>query len=233
MALDLAKKQEIVRLTLEKRKVPTGIIMAVKVMIDVSESTRRMFNNGMMQELVDRLIPVGMRFDDNQSLEAYAFSDKVQRVDDIKPADFGSYVNKVFLPQIKDKVLWGGTLYSVAWKQLADDMVPEEAGFFKKLFGGKKPESQPPAFTMFVTDGDTNYDEVAAENEIIRLGAMNCYLMLVGVGRRSFAFLEKMAAEYDHVGFVSFPKLDETTDEDMYAALLNDDLCSWIKKTAQ
>lgn len=230
MALDLAKKQEIVRLTLEKRKVPTGIIMAVKLMLDVSQSTQDMFYRGVMQELVDRLIPVGMRFDDNQSLEAYAFSDKVQQVKDIKPEHFGSYVNSVFIPQIKSNVLWGGTKYSVALNALAEDIKPQEVGFLKKLFGGKKVEGQPPAFVMFVTDGDTQYDEAEAENELIRLGALNCYVMLVGVGRLRFNFLERMAQKYDHVGFVSFPNLDKTTDEEMYNALLSEELCNWIKK---
>lgn len=231
MALDLAKKQEIVRLTLEKRKVPTNIIMAVKVMIDVSGSTTRMFNNGEMQELVDRLIPVGMRFDDNQSMEAYAFSDNVQRVNDIKPADFGSYVNKVFLSQIKKSILWGGTKYSIALKQLVNDIAPEETtGFFKNLFGSKKAVANPPpAFTMFITDGDTQFDHEEAEKQLIRLSEMNCYAMMVGIGRTRFDFLERMADRYSHVGFVSFPNLGKTTDEDMYNALLSDELCNWIK----
>lgn len=226
MALNLEKKQEIVRLTLEKRQVPTGIVMAVKLMLDVSGSMQGMFSNGAVQELVDRLIPVAMRFDDNQSLEAYAYSDDVKQVEDIKPADFGGYIPN-FLKQAK-KVLWGGTRYSVALRQLTDDIQPKKAGFLKSMFG-KKQEVQPPSFVMFVTDGDTQGDQPETDNILADLEDKNCYVMLVGIGRDRFGFLERMAQNYAHVGLVTFPRLESTSDEEMYNALLSEELCAWIK----
>lgn len=228
MGLSLEKKQEIFRLTLEKRSVPTGIIMAVKVMIDVSQSMQAMFASGTVQEVVDRLIPVAMRFDDNQSLEAYAFSSKVQQVKDIKPEHFGDYVRTVFLPSVKNSVLWGGTSYSVAWNQLSQDITPSKPGFLKGLFG-KKQEVQPPSFVLFATDGDTQGDEYESEQQLIDLASKNCYVLLVGIGRLRFSFLERMADKYDHVGFVSFPDIATISDEAMYEKLLSEEVCAWIK----
>lgn len=234
MALSLEKKQEIVRLSLEKRNVPTGIVMAVKLVLDVSGSIQGLFSNGTMQELVDRLIPVGMRFDDNGSLEAYAFGSKIQSVDDIKASDFGSYVSKKFLKQVKRDVLWSGTEYGIALEQVKEDWeevnAPKKGGFFKGLFGKPDtPVKQAPAFLMFVTDGEDQGSSVEAEAHIRELGEMNMYIQLIGVGNSSFGFLKKMADKYDHVGFVTFQNLAATSDEDMYAALLSDELCTWIK----
>ena len=229
MALALEKKQELVRLQLEKRQVPTGIIMAVKMMLDVSGSTSGLYRDGTVQELVDRLIPVAMRFDDNQSLEAYAFGTHVQQVADVNPADFANYIGK-FLNQVKGHVLWSGTKYGTALAQLASDITPSNkaTGFLKGLFG-KKQEVQPPSFTMFITDGDTQGDEQEAEVQLAKIGLLNGFVMLVGVGGLDFDFLRRMDAKFKHVGFVTFPDLNKVTDEDMYAQLLNEKLCAWIK----
>jgi hypothetical protein len=243
MALSLEKKQEIVRLSLEKRNVPTDIVMAVKLVLDVSGSIKWLFDNGTMQELVDRLIPVGMRFDDNGALEAYAFGSNVESVEDIVAKDFGSYVNKKFLKQVSRGNLWSGTEYGIALEKVKEDWEEVIAGptasqtgligSFKSLFGKKpapveKPK-QAPAFLMFITDGDDQGSAVEAEAHIRDLGAMNMYIQLIGVGNSKFAFLRKMADKYDHVGFVTFPDLANISDEFMYGTLLNDELCDWIK----
>jgi hypothetical protein len=242
MALSLEKKQEIVRLSLEKRNVPTDVVMAVKLVLDVSQSIQWMFDNGTIQELVDRLIPVGMRFDDNGSLEAYAFGSSVQSVSDITAADFGSYVNKKFLKQVSRNVLWSGTEYGIALEKIQEDWEEVLAGkpasqgglmgSLKGLFGKKKEvvqEKQAPAFLMFVTDGEDQGSAVEAEAHIRTLGEQNMYIEFVGVGNASFRFLKAMAGKYDHVGFVSFPDLANTSDQALYEALLSDELCTWIK----
>lgn len=233
MALSLEKKQEIVRLSLEKRNVP-NIVMAVKLVLDVSGSIQGLFDNGTMQELVDRLIPVGMRFDDNGSLEAYAFGSNIQSVVDIKPDDFGSYVSKKFLKQVARSILWSGTEYGIALEHVKEDWAevnaPKKGGFFKGLFGKPDtPVKQAPAFLMFVTDGEDQGSPSEAEAHIRELGEMNMYIQLIGVGNSNFGFLRQMANKYDHVGFVTFPDLADISDEFMYGALLNDELCDWIK----
>lgn len=227
MALNLEKKQELVRLCLEKRKVPTDIRLSVKLVLDVSGSIKWLFDNGTIQELVDRLIPVAMRFDDNQSIEAYAFGTNVAKVNDIQVSDFGSYVNRKFLSEVPSRTLWSGTKYSVALDKVLGDSAIAKVRLFGSLFGKKKAEQ--PGYVMFVTDGETQGDEYETEELLRRYQAANVYVQLIGIGNANFSFLERMADKFSNVGFVTFPRLEVTDDEAMYSELLGQELCEWVK----
>lgn len=228
MALSLEKKSELVRLNLAKRQVPTDIKIAVKAVIDVSGSMRHFFDDGTMQELFDRLIPVGMRFDDNQSLEAFAFSDTVKKVSDIRVADFGSYVSK-FLSEARRGPLWGGTKYSQALEAVLEDLNPKKT--WGQMFGLGKPQAIKPSYIKFITDGDTMGDQDATERLLEKLGNFKCYVQLIGIGHgSSFGDLQMWAKEFDHVGFVTFPDLENTSDQQMYEQLLSVEFCNWIKQ---
>jgi hypothetical protein len=224
MGLSLEKKSELVRLNLEKRKVPAGIKLAVKTVIDVSGSIKPYFDNGTMQELVDRLIPVGMRFDDDGAIESYAFGSRVQKLRDITTRDFGNYIKDSFKQEVRDDVLWTGTSYSNALS-LVDKNLGGGGGFLG--FGAKKLK---PSYMMFITDGDTQGDERETDHLLAKMADKKVYIQMIGVGRGSnFTFLNNMADKYGHVGFVTFPALERTTDEAMYEALLGEELCGWIK----
>lgn len=245
MGLSLEKKQEIVGLRLAKLQVPTNIIMAVKLATDISGSIQSLFSNGTIQETIDRVLPVAMRFDDNQSLESYAFSDKASRLSDIKPEMFGKYVKEIFLPEArKSGNLWSGTDYSEALSLIRADAVPSTTdvvkskvgGFFGGLFGKTEEKTvvtsgkcNPPAYLMFLTDGDTS-NEHLAEQHLVKMAAESIYVQFIGVGRGStFNFLQRMADKYDHVGLVTFPDLSNTSDQAMYDTLLTEELATWIK----
>jgi hypothetical protein len=232
VALSLDKKKELVGLQLAKRNVPTDLIMRVKSIMDVTGSFEWAFNDGTIQELYNRLIPVAMRFDDNQSLESYWFSNAAGVAPEIKPEDFDNYVGK-FLASVPDKNLWNGTYYAKALEALWDDINGKET-VSKGFFGLFKKEQQkslyPPTYVMFVTDGDA-YDETEADKLLAKFADKKTYIQLIGVGRgSSFNYLKRMADKYGHVGFVTFPDLEKTSDQKLYEAMLNDELCDWIKQ---
>ena len=229
MALSLEKKTELVRIQLEKNNIPTDLVMQVKMIMDVSYSFKWAFLDGTINELVNRLIPLGMRFDDNGSLECYAFGSRATKVSDITVKDFDSYIDKKFLKDARD-VLWGGTEYATALRLLMEDIKPSAPkSFLGKLFSSKKVEqnSDVPNFVMFITDGDSN-DESETERLLAQLADTKTYVQLIGVGR-GFSFLKRMADKFDHVGFVNFTDISNTGDEEMYKQLLGAELCTWIK----
>jgi hypothetical protein len=132
------------------------------------------------------------------------------------------YIQK-FLSDVRS-IYGGGTSYASALKLIRDDIKPSSGflGFGKKKAAG-------PTYLKFITDGDTG-DEAETEKLLKELGDNNVYIQLIGIGRgSSFSFLRRMADKYDFVGFVTFPNLEQTTDEQMYEALLGDEFCEWIK----
>jgi len=223
MGISLEKKVELVNEVLARRHVPTNIKLQVKSAIDISGSMCGMFNDGTVQELTDRLLAVAVRFDDNQSIESYAFGSGAVQLGDIKPTMFGNYVDNYFLPEAeKSRYLWSGTDYASALKLIMKDGGGK--GFFG--FGAKKPE---PTYVMFITDGDTE-NERESEKLLAEFEKQNTYVQLIGIGRGSrFGFLKEMADKYDHVGFVTFPNLEQVSDEEMYDQLLTDELATWIR----
>lgn len=245
MGLSLEKKQELVGLRLEKLDLPTNICLAVKCAMDVSGSMHGLFKNGTVQETFDRLIPIGMRFDDNGSLESYGFASGAFRAPDITEAEFGLYVSPMFLPAAeKSGNLWGGTRIAEVLKLVREEAAPSGKTVTEKKTGGflglfKKTErteiihhgrSVPPAYLMLGTDGDTG-DEGEVDRQLAAMEQESIYVQFFGIGTDTkFAFLKRMADKYDHVGFEHFPDLTNTSDQAMYDRLLTPELVAWIKK---
>lgn len=219
MGISLEKKVAIIEAVARARNIP-DTKLAVKAAIDISGSMSDEFGDGTVQEAVDRFLAVGVKFDDNQSIEMYAFGSGSVRLDDVTPAQFGNYVKSTFLPQAKASgYLWSGTDYSKCLALVAKDTKPAMFGFGKK---------QAPSYLMFMTDGQTN-DKAAAEKQIEKLGQQNVYVQLIGLGRDDFSWLQLMGDRYDHVGFVTIPNLSSMTDEQLYDKLLTDELADWIR----
>lgn len=234
MSISLDKKVSLVKAITTRRKIPDGAVMQVKSCIDISGSMRGMFDRGVVQELVDRLLAVAVRFDDNQSIESYAFGSGAVMLEDIKPEHFGSYVTKKFLPQAGNSGhLWSGTNYAKALQLILNDGKADapapSGGFLSGLFGKKKEVAasvSAPTYLMFITDGDTS-DESASEKMLAALGEQNTYVQLIGIGP-GLNWLQKMGDKYDHVGFVTLPNLSTMTDEQLYEELLTEELATWI-----
>lgn len=239
---DLQKRQETVRFVLEKRNLKTAPVMRVGAAFDVSGSAKWMYLNGIMQATVDRLVPVAMKFDDNGEMDAWAFDDEFSQLPSIGKMDYEDYIQRAVMGD-NNLRKWNNTKYGGVWKAMIDFYFPGAApaastgGFFSGLFG-KKPAPAPaptadgndmPAMVMFITDGangDRDYAEQilrAAQNQAV-------YFQMIGVGDpKDFGFIKRMADELPNVGFVHLSSLD-ITDEELYDALLTDELVAFIKR---
>ncbi len=240
---------------LEKRAAAVGIILAkrgitkvpptrVGVALDVSGSAEGFYTSGIMQETIDRLLAVALKFDDNGELDAWLFHHGVMTVPTITEADEGSYVKKQVLTR---KDLWGATNYAPALSAVmshyfggstAGVLAEKASGFLGGLFGKKAAAPAPapaagkadPAMLLFITDGANN-DE-AETRRVLQEAAKNSpvYFNMVGIGPASnFRFIERMADELPNVGFVNLNDLS-ITDEQLYEAVVNAEFCEWIKK---
>ena len=83
---------------------------------------------------------------------------------------------------------------------------------------------------MLITDG-ANSDRDATERFLRSAANLPVYWQMIGVGPdiREFSFIEEMADLLPNVGFVSLSSLD-ISDDELYDALLSQELCDWVKK---
>ncbi len=231
--IDLKKKTRIV---LEKRALPQPPRCRVGLCIDISGSMHNEYQDGLVQETVDRLLAIAGTFDDNGEMEVWTFNQKYSTPPVAKAADFGNYVKKAILdnPNVNK---WGGTNYAPVMNAVLDtyfrgERVVTSSGFlgmFKKTEQRAARDTHIPALCLFITDGD-NSDEAEAERILREARQYPVYWQLVGIGTDTdFHFIKKMADDLPNAGFCHFPNL-KISDEAIYEALLTIELCDWLRK---
>ncbi len=231
MAINLEKRAEAVGIVLAKRNVVKAPTVRVGAALDISGSTKQMYNKGVIQETVDRLLAIAMKFDDNGQIDMWSFTDGFDRLQTATARDYGNYVTRHILGNV-EVTKWGATSYAPVIK----DMVRHYFGLaplalLGKLFGTKSAGSNAPqaAMILFITDG-ANSDHDAAAEILRECGNKKVYFQMVGVGpENEFGFIKQMARELPNVGFVNFSSL-EVSDDVIYGALISEEFCSWVRK---
>ena len=244
---DLQKRQEAVKFILEKRDIKQAPVMRVGAALDVSGSAQHLYNRGVMQHTIDRLVPVAMRFDDNGEMDVWSFDSGFNQLATVSKMDYEDFIVREVLNR-SDISKWGGTNYSGVMNDMASfyfgggkaaKAAAAVGGLMGKLGGlfGSRPApaaapaavSNVPAMALLVTDG-ANQDRAASAKVLRDARSLPIYWQLIGVGDpREFAFLQEMADELPNVGFVHLTNLN-LTDEQLYEALLSDELCTWVKR---
>lgn len=239
MSINLTKRAEKVGIILAKRGLTTVPPVRVGCALDVSGSAQGFYTSNVMQETIDRLLAVALKFDDNGELDAWLFHDDIlPQLPTITEADEGTYVKKVIM---KQSGLWGGTNYAPVLQEVmefyfgANQPAPKAKFSIGGLF---KPKPAPvaasttvtPAMLLFITDG-ANGDRAATE-AVLRAAEKNSpvYFNMVGIGNPSyFRFIEEMADKLGNVGFTNLNDLS-ISDDDLYEKIVNQEFVDWVKR---
>lgn len=180
----------------------------VAIAMDYSGSMSAMFECGDVQEVVTRLLPIALKFDDNGELESWLFSNGFER---LEPATINNYQNYVRNVMLKARMEMGGTNYTPVLK----DMV--------RYYKNKHP-SEIPAFIIFITDGD-NWDTYETDQIVRELSNYNIFVQFVGIGYDcSFNYLRKLdnlsGRTHDNTGFIAVEDMNEMNDQQLYTEML-------------
>lgn len=232
MSINLAKRAETVGIVLAKRNIPKPPAVKVGAALDITGSAKPLYENGVIQETVDRMLAIALKFDDNGEIDIWTFADSVSRLDTATADDYGNFVDQKILrnPRISK---WGMTYYAPVIEDILDFYYGgSDVGFFGKLFGKKSVTPQvnnAPAMAIFITDG-ANYDKDAAKRALQLAQTKNIYFQMVGVGpENEFGFIKEMADMLPNVGFINLAKLD-MPDEEIFEQLISEEFSNWIKK---
>ncbi|QHJ85824.1 MAG: hypothetical protein [Caudoviricetes sp.] len=244
MQVSLAKRQETLQVSLNKKKINIGnTTFRVACALDISGSMNPLYNNGTMSDFVGKLLPFGMVFDDNQEIDMFAFNHGTQELPAATADVYDDYVGKC----MRGVNISGGTAFAPIIEEITAEYFGEylttqtkeytKPGFLNKLFGKKATEtvriSVPntegvPAIVFFQTDGEsssTSEDMKAMQ----KASQYPIYWVMVGVGSTRFPQLEYMKNTFDSVSLITVDSLS-LSDEDLYDKLLSDGLDSFIKK---
>lgn len=219
----ISLKKNVVNLdkTLVSLSKSTGIDMTVHrakvaAVIDFSGSMRSLYYNGAVQRTLTRLVPLGLRFDDNGEIDVWIFNTRCKRLESLDLMNFENYVSEVIM---KSGERFGGTSYSPALTDIHNKYVKEEP-------------SKYPAFVLYITDGSP--DDRRVTNKLIQqLSEYNIFIQFIGLGvNDDFDYLKRLddlpGRKVDNTGFTEVADFDKLTDDELYNKLL-EQYIDWLK----
>lgn len=196
----------------------------VVVALDYSGSMSTLYSNGTVQQTLNRLVPLGLTFDDNGSIDFYLFETGYRKMDDLNINNYSDYVKEVIN---KSGYRMGGTNYAPVLNSIING---EKAGIFKKAEGAIVDDNQP-TFVLFITDG-ANGDERNTEKVLLDASRKNVFIQFIGIGSSRFTYLEKLDElpnrPIDNTGFSQLTNLGNTSDSELYNTVLGE-FIGWLK----
>ena len=196
----------------------------VVLALDFSGSMSSMYSSGKVQQLVERLLPIGMAFDDNQEIDFYLFHDSFEKLpENIKPNNIAGYIQK----KVLGKYDMGGTSYAPIIKEIVDEFSSSRTkSSFLGIGGGKEYTTMDmPVYVIFITDVD-NFDKKEAEEAIKEASKTGIFFQFVGIGGTKFPFLEKLdtmsGRNIDNANFFAVEDVTKMSDDDLYKLLLTE-----------
>lgn len=191
--------------------------------MDKSGSARPLFSQGTVQRVIERLLPVSLRLDDDGELDMYLFSSDskaYKRLDSITDRDFYDYVNRQILGRPENN-FWGGTHYAPIINEIVQH------------YGINKPSTDP-TLVIFITDG-ANSDRTDTVKALTNAAHYPIFWQFIGLNEDEdeFKFLQKLDDLKDRVidnaDFFQLNDIDEISDEDLYFRLMTE-FPGWINQ---
>lgn len=241
-SLDFNKQQ--LDLVFEKKAVRKDIVVRVGMAPDVSVSMSRLYAQGMMQKLVELLLPVAMRLDDNGTMEVNAFSDKSTKLPDITLDNHVAYLGENILPRSRWENLTGGTRYSLGVEAFIREWGDQNTfssvkGVLKSLFSRSKEntgsQEMLPGLILMQTDGDNNEDDNDRfHNMVGQLDRHGIFLVMIGTGHGGWVrSLVRTAERYPNVSALLIPDVEKANPNDVYESLTSDKFVKWLNSVGE
>lgn len=192
----------------------------VVVVMDYSGSMCSLYRNGSVQRTLNRLVPLGLRFDDNGELDVWLFHSRYKQLTGMTLNNYDHYVENVIN---KSGERFGCTSYAPVLNAIMDD-----------YFDGTYAQDNTPVFVIFITDG-ANDDKRNTDRAIRQSSELPMFTQFVGLGTNDrFEYLKKLdnltGRSVDNTGFIEVANFDRLTDDELYNSLL-EQYVAWLKTT--
>lgn len=104
--LNLEKRVETLSLSLSKKKV-ANVKAQVGVALDISGSMLHLYTSEVMQEYINRILPVALKFDDNGVIDTWIFNQRSTKIPSITSDNIDDYIYNNVISKVG-----GGTEYA-------------------------------------------------------------------------------------------------------------------------
>ena len=205
--VNLAKKASI---SLEKKQL-TGVRARVALVLDASGSMYNQYKGGYVQEVVDRVLPLAVNFDDDKEIECWAFGEKPQFLGAIGLGNYEGFI----------KSSHGG------WQRwdLGSRTNNEKRAIETICNYYSAQDSTIPVYVIFISDGGV-HDNRGIERCIKESVKLPIFWQFIGLGGYDYGILEKLdelkGRLIDNCNFFSLDHLHDITEEELYDLMLQE-----------
>jgi hypothetical protein len=209
------RKEKVNSICLTKAPI-SNLTARVVLALDYSGSMSDEYRSGLVQDTIERLFPIALKFDDDASMGVWMFENNFRKLPEMTLENYHDYVKKEIM-----RYGMGGTNYGGVINDICDTYI-------------KKEPSNIPTYVIFITDGDCS-DHRISEEAIKRAAKHNIFWQFVGLqdhrGYNRFDFLEKLddmpGRFLDNADFFEIKDLKNMSDETLYGKLLNE-FPNWV-----
>ncbi|WP_282173075.1 vWA domain-containing protein [Cytobacillus firmus] len=205
-------------IVLEKKKL-TNVTARVGLVLDISGSMRKLYKNGTVQRVVERILAVASQFDDDGALDVWVYDNEFSRLKPVTEHDFEGYVDQYILNN------------DLIHKFGRNDEPPVMEDVIKK-YTSEDP-SKDPAFIVFINDGGCKR---TIKKPVVSSSGKPLFWQFVGIGESNFEVLEKldeMDGRYiDNANFFHIKDVESISDNQLYDLLLNE-FPDWLKEARE
>ncbi|WP_436788831.1 VWA domain-containing protein [Yinghuangia sp. YIM S10712] len=165
--LDLTKKAAV---SLEKKGLGEHTAR-VALCLDISGSMNSLFQSGKVQALVERVLSLGLRFDDNGEVDVFLFGQHGHEAGTLNIRQYQGWTNQM----LQRYPLEGGTDYAAAMRLVREN-------YFKTSGPRHAPlADRVPVYVMFITDGMTSTEQQTRE-QVIHSSYEPIFWQFMGIG---------------------------------------------------
>ncbi len=200
------------KVELEKRNL-LDVTARVALVMDISGSMTDSYENGTVQEIVNKILPVAVQFDDDGELDFWYFGDRCERRPSVNMKNYEQAVPR-------------------SWQKLMSSLGygTDEIVVMKEVVAEYE-NSRLPAYVVFITDGGFfNKDRI--KNFLIEASYLPIFWQFVGVDGSGYGLLEEldnMDGRYvDNANFFALDDFKSVSNKELYSRLLNE-FPSWLK----
>ena len=218
--VSLAKKAT---MSLEKNQL-TQIKAQVGLVLDASGSMHQQYVQGFVQEVIERLLPLAVHFDDDGTIECWAFGEKPTQLDSISLANVKNYVETNHAGWKKWKV---GARFNDEPK-----VIEQVIQFFQK-----NAMAGVPIYILFISDGGVGILNSRKIKTLISDAAkLPIFWQFVGIGGSNYGILEQLddlnGRVVDNCNFFSLDRLHDVDEQRLYDLMLQE-FPLWLKDAKQ
>ena len=201
------------KVELEKRNLQE-VEAKVALVMDISGSMHMSYKDGTVQEIVNKIVPLAVQFDDDGELDFWYYGSTCRRMPSVNLRNYERAV-------------------PADWKNLRTDLggVNNEPAVIKEVIE-EYAKIKIPAYVTFITDGGVSRTN-EIKNLLISASRLPIFWQFVGVRGSGYGVLEKLdnleGRYVDNANFFALDDFKTVPNSELYSRLLNE-FPIWLKE---